>query len=79
MVPIELGGSSNLTLLQAMKSGPYAGLLYWQASSTTTNISGTTSTVAGGGWYEPKGALDLNHGRMTVPFVSVSTMLPLAK
>lgn len=71
---IQLSGSSDLSQLHAMKSGPYAGLLYWQAGSATTHIN-NTSTVAGGAWYEPNGALDLNsNAQMTVPYISASTI-----
>jgi hypothetical protein len=57
-----------------MHSGPYAGLLYWQADSESTSLDGT-GTFAGGGWYEPKGALILNaQAQMTAPYVAAATI-----
>jgi len=51
--------SGDFSQLRAMRSGPYAGLLYWQADAESTMLNGSVG-FAGGAWYEPKGALVLN-------------------
>jgi hypothetical protein len=56
-VQINAGGS--MSGLSASRSGPYAGLLYWQAGATAVALKGPTP-FAGGAWYEPAGALILN-------------------
>jgi hypothetical protein len=56
-VQINTGGS--MSGLSAARSGPYAGLLYWQAGTTAVALNGPTP-FAGGAWYEPAGTLSLN-------------------
>ncbi len=68
----QVNGSGDFSRLRAMVSGPYAGLLYWQADSESTYLNGSVG-FAGGAWYEPKGALTLNGGtRLTAPYVAAA-------
>jgi len=70
----QVNGSGDFSRLRAMVSGPYAGLLYWQADSESTALNGSVG-FAGGAWYEPKGALTLNGGtRLTAPYVAAATI-----
>jgi hypothetical protein len=70
---IQCNSGGGLTLLRAMQRGRYRGLLYWQASSRATAIDG--AGFAGGGWYEPAGALILNSGAsLSAPFVAAATI-----
>jgi len=69
-VHAQVNGGGDLSRLRAMTSGPYAGLLYWQADSDGVSVG-----VAGGAWYEPKGALTLNGGaRLTPPYVAAAAI-----
>ncbi len=71
---VVLNGSADLSQLQAMQSGPYAGLLYWQAGTASTSLNGS-SVFAGGAWYEPNGTLTLNaSAHLTAPYVAASTI-----
>ncbi len=71
---IVVNGSSDLSQLQAMASGPHAELLYWQVGSETVALNGSAS-VAGGGWYQPRAALTLNGStRIRAPFVVAATI-----
>lgn len=71
---VVVNGSGDLTRLRAMGSGPYAGLLYWQADSESTYLNGSMG-FAGGAWYEPKGMLTLNGStRLTAPYVAAATI-----
>jgi hypothetical protein len=70
---VQCNSGGRLTLLRAMQHGPYRGLLYWQASRHPTAIDG--AGFAGGGWYEPVGALILNSGAsLSAPFVAAATI-----
>ena len=70
---VQCNSGGGLTLLRAMPRGPYRGLLYWQASRRATAIDG--AGFAGGGWYEPAGALILNSGAsLSAPFVAAATI-----
>jgi len=70
----QVNGSGDFSRLRAMMSGPYAGLLYWQADSESTYLNGSVG-FAGGAWYEPKGALTLNGGtRLMAPYVAAATI-----
>jgi hypothetical protein len=70
---VQCNSGGGLTLLRAMQRGPYRGLLYWQASRRATAIDG--AGFAGGGWYEPAGALILNSGAsLSAPFVAAATI-----
>jgi hypothetical protein len=70
---VQCNSGGELTLLRAMQRGPYRGLLYWQASRRATAIDG--AGFAGGGWYEPAGALILNSGAsLSAPFVAAATI-----
>jgi hypothetical protein len=70
---LQCNSGGGLTLLRAMQRGRYRGLLYWQASRGTTAIDG--AGFAGGGWYEPAGALILNSGAtLRAPFVAAATI-----
>jgi hypothetical protein len=70
---VQCNTGGGLTLLRAMQRGPYRGLLYWQASRYSTAING--AGFAGGGWYEPVGALILNSGTsLSAPFVAAATV-----
>jgi hypothetical protein len=69
-VVVNSGG--HFTQLRAMQSGPYAGLLYWQAGSESTYLNGSVG-FAGGAWYQPKGTLTLNGStRLTAPYVAAA-------
>lgn len=66
---VVVNSSGDFTQLRAMASGPYAGLLYWQAGSESTLLNGSVG-FGGGAWYQPKGTLTLNGStRMTAPYV----------
>jgi hypothetical protein len=70
---VQCNSGGGLTLLRSMQRGPYRGLLYWQASRGSTAIDG--AGFAGGGWYEPAGALILNSGTtLSAPFVAAATI-----
>jgi hypothetical protein len=70
---VQLNSGGGLTLLRAAQRGPYRGLLYWQASRSATAID--RAGFAGGGWYEPVGALILNSGAsLSAPFVAAATI-----
>jgi hypothetical protein len=70
---VQCNSRGGLTLLRSMRRGPYRGLLYWQAGRGTTAIDG--AGFAGGGWYEPAGALILNSGTtLSAPFVAAATI-----
>jgi hypothetical protein len=70
---VQCNSGGGLTQLRAMQRGPYRGLLYWQASRRATAIDG--AGFAGGGWYEPAGALILNSGAsLSAPFVAAATI-----
>jgi len=58
---LQMNGAAKLTALSAAASGPYAGLLYWQAGSSAVALNGAV-TFGFGGWYEPTGQLTLNGG-----------------
>ena len=71
---VLVNGNGDLSQLRAMVSGPYAGLLYWQADGESTYLNGSGG-FAGGAWYEPKGALTLNGStRLTAPYVAAATI-----
>lgn len=71
---VTLNGSADLSRLQAMQTGPYAGLLYWQADNESTALN-DSSRFAGGAWYEPNGTLTLNGGaQLTAPYVAARTI-----
>jgi hypothetical protein len=70
---VQCNSGGGLTLLRAAQRGSYRGLLYWQADKDTTAIDG--AGFAGGGWYEPVGALILNSGTFVrAPFVAAATI-----
>jgi len=56
---LQLNSGANMSQLSAMASGAYAGVLYWQVSSTSVSEN---AAFAGGAWYEPAGQLTLNSG-----------------
>jgi hypothetical protein len=56
---ITINQGVTFTHLSGMQSGPYAHLLYWQVGSNSVMIN-QGSSVSGGTWYEPAGALVLN-------------------
>jgi hypothetical protein len=70
---LQLDSGGGLTQLRATQRGRYRGLLYWQADNDTTALDGG---FAGGGWYEPRGALILNSGAtLTAPFLVAATVI----
>jgi hypothetical protein len=72
---IQINQSVTFTHLSAMQSGPFAGLLYWQVGSNTVQIN-QGSSVSGGTWYEPAGALLMNQSGdlMAVPQLIVKDL-----
>jgi hypothetical protein len=71
---VVVNGSGDFTQLRAMGSGPYAGLLYWQAGSESTMLNGSLG-FAGGAWYQPKGTLTLNGStRLAAPYVAAAAI-----
>jgi hypothetical protein len=71
---VVVNGSGDFSQLRAMASGPYAGLLYWQAGSESTYLNGSVG-FAGGAWYQPKGTLALNGStRLTAPYVATAAI-----
>jgi hypothetical protein len=71
---LQVNGGGDFSQLRAMQSGPYDGLLYWQAGDESTALNGGAG-FAGGAWYEPRGALILNGStRMTAPFVAAAAI-----
>jgi hypothetical protein len=71
---VVVNGSADFSQLRAMQSGPYAGLLYWQAGSESTSLNGSAS-FAGGAWYQPKGKLTLNGStRLTAPYLVAASI-----
>jgi hypothetical protein len=66
--------SGGRVALSAMRRGRYRGLLYWQADKDSTALD--AASFAGGGWYEPRGALILNSGAtLTAPFLVAATII----
>jgi hypothetical protein len=71
---VQINSGGSLSGLSASRSGPYAGLLYWQAGTTSVALN-STAPFAGGAWYEPAGALTLNSGgTMSASAVIVATL-----
>jgi hypothetical protein len=72
---IQINQSVSFTHLSAMQSGPWAGVLYWQAGSNTAVIN-QGSTFSGGTWYEPAGLLLVNQSaaHITTPQLIVKDL-----
>jgi hypothetical protein len=56
---LQLNSTADLSTVRAMATGPYAGVLYWQVSSSAVYEN---AAFLGGAWYEPAGSLALNSG-----------------
>jgi hypothetical protein len=55
---LQLNSGAKLSNLSAPQSGPYSGLLYWQASSDGLYPNATVGI--NGAWYAPNAQLTLN-------------------
>jgi len=54
---LQINNGENFTSLCGPSQGAYAGLLYWQADTTATQMA---QQFAGGAWYAPRSVLTLN-------------------
>ena len=69
---LQINSGGDMTHLQAMSSGTYAGLLYWQASSDDPTPN---DDFSGGGFYAPNANVTFNSGaNFTVPFLIAKTL-----
>jgi hypothetical protein len=69
---LQINSGADMTHLQAMSTGTYAGLLYWQAGSDDPTPN---DDFAGGGFYAPNANVTFNSGAdFSVPFLIAKTL-----